>query len=433
MIVLRGQPKKKMHEVFGVSNEVLHDSYVDRGSLDSEIARFLERPTHIALRGVSKCGKSWLRQSVLPEALTVQCRLGKTTIDIYRESLGKLDVRLEVSSTSQTNFVGKIEASAEAGIHLIAKVKGRASGERSSGGSITTEPVSEDINDLQMIADLIIASGRRLVIEDFHYLSLAERKKFAFDLKTLWDYGVFVVIVGVWSEQNMLLYLNPDLSGRVAEVAIVWTDTDLRAILEKGGPVLNLQFSEELSDRLVADSYENAGIFQALVQGTLDKLDIREECDSPVFIASLDALEDAELTYAEQLNPLYQGFAQRVASGIRTRANATGIYAHAMAAVLQSSDDELIRGLSLNKIYAEAHRREPRIQKGNLRTVLEKIEELQVDEDGRGLILSYNASQREVTIVDRQLLLYRRFSTVRWPWEDLISGAEADGERYDSA
>jgi len=58
---------------------------------------------------------------------------------------------------------------------------------------------------------------------------------------------------------------------------------------------------------------------------------------------------------------------------------------------------------------------------------------LQVDEDGRGLVLAYNASSADVTIVDRQILLYRRYSTSKWPWEDLITEAVAQGEHFDSA
>ena len=48
--------QKKTSEVFGISNAILPDSYIDRGGLDEEIARLLTRPTHIALRGESKCG-----------------------------------------------------------------------------------------------------------------------------------------------------------------------------------------------------------------------------------------------------------------------------------------------------------------------------------------------------------------------------------------
>ena len=52
---------KRTSDVFGISNAVLADSYVDRGALDQALRQLLERPTHVALRGASKCGKSWLR------------------------------------------------------------------------------------------------------------------------------------------------------------------------------------------------------------------------------------------------------------------------------------------------------------------------------------------------------------------------------------
>jgi hypothetical protein len=418
------------HQVFGVSNAVLPHSYVDRGDLDEQISKLLQRPTHIALRGVSKCGKSWLRQVVLPEAIVVQCRLGKTVLDLYREALGELGVRLEIKTTATSSIQGKLEASGEFGAKLLAKVTGKA--EIGGGKSKATEssPVSEDINDLRLVAKLILASERRLVIEDFHYLSIEERKKFAFDLKALWDYGVFVVIVGVWSEQNMLLFLNPDLTGRVKEIAIVWTESDLRRIFEKGGTALKLGFSPELQSQAIADCYENAGILQTLILGTLDRVGLDTKPDEETGVDSLPALEEAEMFYAEELNPLYQEFAGRVARGIRVRQNATGIYAHAMAVILSARDDELVRGVPLDTIYSLAHQRETRVQKGNLHVVLGRLESLQVDEDGRGLVLAYNEATREVTVVDRQVLLYRKFSTVKWPWEDLIQEAEARGEEF---
>ena len=426
----RRQDKRKSHEVFGVTPAVLHDSYVDRGELDEEITRLLARSSHVALRGVSKCGKSWLRQTVLPDAIIVQCRLKKTVVDLYREILGELDIRLEVSSTEHSNIVGRVEATGELGVKLLARVSGTASVEDDEGTSTTTVP-SRDINDLRLIADLILASGRRVVIEDFHYLSIAERQRLAFDLKALWDFEVFVVIVGIWAEANMLVYLNPDLTGRVVEVPIVWSREDLARIFAKGGDALNLDFDEHLRDKAIADCYENAGILQSLILGTLDECRIDEEQDDRTTVDSLDALEAAELAYADQLNPLYQEFARRVARGIRVRRNATGIYAHAMAVILDASDATLVAGLSLDDIYEAAHAREERIQKGNLRAVLEKIEELQVDEDGRGLIFAYNDTNRSVSVVDRQVLLYRRYSTVKWPWEDLINTATAEGEDFD--
>jgi hypothetical protein len=212
----------------------------------------------------------------------------------------------------------------------------------------------------------------------------------------------------------------------VIEVPIVWQEADLRKIFSSGGVALNLEFSEDVQIRAIADCFENSGILQTLALGTLDAVGISEAQSEHVVVESLDALENASMLYAEQLNPLYQLFAKRVSGGIRTRINSTGIYAHAMAAILDASDDVLIRGLSIDQIYSVAHAREERIQKGNLHTVLERLEGLQVDDEGRGLVLAYNEADREISVVDRQLLLYRKYSTVKWPWEDLISEANTD-------
>jgi hypothetical protein len=204
--------KKQTHEVFGVSNEVLPDSYVDRGALDAEVRSYLKRPTHVALRGASKCGKSWLRQTVLPDALTVQCRLKKTTLDIYIDALSQLEVKLIVDETNGSSVKGRVETSGDLGIKLLARLGVKAAVEAEKSGAKKTQVVGHDVTDLRFVADIIKESGKRLVIEDFHYLSVEERRVFAFDLKALWDYGVFVVIIGVWSQQNLIQYLNPDLT-----------------------------------------------------------------------------------------------------------------------------------------------------------------------------------------------------------------------------
>jgi hypothetical protein len=408
-----GGGRKPTSEVFGISNQVQPDSYVDRGHLDELVGTALTRATHIALRGESKCGKSWLRQRILPDAVVVQCRLGKTSTDIYRDALSTLDIRLEIEQTHGAGLTGRVEARGELGLKLLARLGVTSSLEGRSDKTRTTKPVGRDVSDLAFIADILKASGRRLVVEDFHYLSLEERRNLAFDLKALWDYGVFVVIAGVWSEQNMLLYLNPDLTGRVIEVPIVWNESDMRDIFSRGGESLKLTFSDSVQNAAISDCYQNAGILQTLILSMLDQLG-----------DDLDALQNAAMEYAEQLNPLYQQFAQRVSRGIRRRkSDPTGIYPHAMAVILDASDEALTRGLSIDGIYERAHAREPRIQKGNLHTVLQRIEGLQVDEDGRGLVLAYNEANREVSVVDRQILLYRKYATVAWPWDDLIREA----------
>lgn len=422
--------RKQTAEVFGISNQILSDSYVNRGNLDEELQRRLGRPTHIALRGESKCGKSWIRQRNIPDAITVQCRLNKSPRDLYTDALAILGLHLVTEKRSDLTKIGKLEATAEAGASILAKLAATFGAEIQHASGTTSVPVGQDLEDINFVSSIINASGRRLVIEDFHYLSPAERKAFAYDLKALWDLGTYVVIIGIWAENNLLLHLNPDLSGRINEMPIYWSDKDLCAVIEKGSAALKVDFSAQITQAMVKDSFGTVGILQNLALRTLDEAKIYEEQRSPTTIVDQELYVDAAMAYAEQLNALYQTFAKRVASGIRQRQNATGIYAHMLKVVLATDDKTLTEGMHTDAIFAEAHALEPRIQKPNLRQILLKIDGLQVDDDGRGLILSYDENKDEVYVVDRQLFLYRKYATVRWPWEQLIAEADTQADAY---
>lgn len=425
----------KTHEVFGIQPQLSEASYVDRGSLDEAFKKLIDRrQTHVAIRGASKVGKSWLRQRVLENPIIVQCRLSYTTTDIYRDALARLDIRLKLDKTMTNSVRGKVIASGEAGLKLIAKASGSIEVGGDHESAIREQVVGKDINDLEFIASLIKASGRTLVVEDFHYLPMNEQLRFAFDLKTLWDFKTFVVVIGVWISENMLTTLNSDLSDRIEEISVTWGPSELKQILSKGCRTLNLRLTTRVADELANISYESAGLLQKLALRFLDDelgIDGAPEGEE-VIIDNLDAVHDAGMHVADQLNPLYQTFAKRVCDGIRSRKNSTGIYAHAMAAVMSADDTALSDGLSAKAIHTAAHERQPRIQLGNLKTVLARFPELQVDEAGRGLVLAYDQQDEKISVVDKQLLLYRKFATVKWPWEAIIEEISNDDTVYES-
>lgn len=418
--------KKRTEEVFGISNTILLDSYVDRGNLDKEMQKHLKRKHHVALRGESKCGKSWFRQRNIPDAIVVQCRFGKTVLDIYSDALSQLGIKLSVEETSGYKIKGRIEAQTSIGLELFAKLGLKSVIESNSEQTKKEINVGHDINDLRYIAQLIIESGRRLVIEDFHYLTNKEREGFAFDLKALWDYGCFVIIVGVWSQKNLLTYLNPDLSGRTFELSIYWSPKYLEKVIIKGSDVLKVKFSPILISLFIENCFGNVGILQQLILLSLDKAEIEETAVELTELRDENIFKKAAEGYADQLNALYQVFAKRLAFGIKQRKDSTGIYAYAMAAIVEADDNKLIEGFSLDEIFQITHKRQSRIQKGNLRTILNKLEELQVDNEGRGLVIAYDSDHDEISVVDRQLLFYRKFLTVNWPWEELIKEQEEE-------
>ena len=412
-------------DVFGINTEVKEGSYIDRANLDLKMQRYLSKNSHIAIYGASKCGKSWFRQRNLPESIVVQCRYGMTVNDIYTTALADLEIKLVLEESKTNKIQGSVEATGEFGTNILGKMKVKAQTLLSKDSTTKTKPVGKDISDLSHIAEIINASGQRLIIEDFHYINEKEKKSFAFDLKALWDYKCYVIIIGVWSQSGYLTTLNSDLLSRIKELSIVWSNPDLEAVIKKGCSTLNIQISDEIIKELVTDSYGNVGILQTLVDNLLDEAEISGYCEDGFLIDDKDLYENATHEYAENLSAYYHKFANTVSAGMRKRAGSTEIYAHALAVILESEDSVLNNGIHINQVYEIAHKRQPRIIKPNLESALKKIDELQVDEDNRGLVLSYNEGTKEIIIVDRQLLFYRKYRPIEWPWESMIEELEA--------
>lgn len=429
--MIASKSNKMVSGVFGISKDVRKESYVDRGNLDEEISRHLGRDESISLRGASKSGKSWLRQKLIPNANVIQCRLNTQVNDIYGEALSELGIKLSVTESRSGTFRGSVEATTSLGAKLLSLVdvggKFAFGLEQEKEHTEEFRAVKRDITNLAFVAEIIRKSQRRLVIEDVHYLGHDQRVRLAYDLKALWEFGVYVVIVGVWERQS-LIDLNPELTLKMEEFSIEWKNDELMEILDKGGQVLNLEFGDALRQYLAELSYGNAGLLQTLALETLDSAGIDRRPDCKKTLCDLSLADKAATKLAKRLQPLYQSFAKRTAAGIRTRTNSTGIYAHAMSAIMSFSDEQLIHGLSVKAVFEKAHDKEPRILLPNLRSALKKIDSLQVDSDGRGLVVTYDEGSDEITVVDRQILLYRRYLPVHWAWEDEIDTNGKSGE-----
>ena len=413
-------------EVFGLSTAVSEYSYIDRDNLDRRITKLLRRNTHIALKGASKSGKSWLRQKCIPNAIVVQCRLGMTVEDVYKSALSAIGVLFDTNTTKTLITSGELDGQVELKIPVVVKAEAATALSLSREKATTGDDFHRSISNLEFIASSINGSGKRLIVEDFHYLSISERNRMAHDLKTLWDYQCFVVLVGVWTQTNLLTSLNPDLTGRIEEVCVLWSHDDLKAVIKKGTGELNLEIDDNIQESLVSDSFGNVGILQILLLKLIeDEADIEETAPVRYYLNNPSFLNKAAKSYADQLDGRYQQFAKSLSAGIRKRKKATGIYAYAMEAIVSASDDSLINGFSRDEIYGITNALQPRIQKGNLKTVLGKLVELQEPEKGRELVISYDESIDSIFVVDRQLLFYRKYHTMCWPWEEMVEEAEA--------
>jgi len=145
-------------------------------------------------------------------------------------------------------------------------------------------------------------------------------------------------------------------------------------------------------------------------------------------ISNKESYKKAAQEYANQLDGVYQQYAKVLSNGIRKRRNenSTGIYAYTMKAIVEASDEILMNGFSRDNIFYITHGWQPRIQIGNLQTILRKLEELQQDSENKTLVIGYDESIDSVFVIDRQLLFYRKHHTMQWPWEELIAEENDD-------
>ena len=191
-------------------------------------------------------------------------------------------------------------------------------------------------------------------------------------------------------------------------------------------PLITLPTIGTAFHRLIRDSFGNVGILQILLLKLIeDEAGIDETSNVLICVTQPEFLERAAKSYADQLDGRYQQFAKLLSAGIRKRKKATGIYAYAMEAIVSAPDKALIDSFSRDAIFEITNSKQPRIKKGNLKTVLGKLVELQEPESGHELVISYDESIDAIFVVDRQLLFYRKYHTMRWPWEAMVEEAEA--------
>jgi hypothetical protein len=130
--------------------------------------------------------------------VVVQCQVESTPESLFQQALGVLGVHAELSVTKTNTLQGTLDLS---GNIELGKLLAKGTAEVSAGGELERvterelQPVGQTAADLSWVARILQASGRHLVLEDFHYLSDDERTRFAFMLKALGDYGVYVIVV----------------------------------------------------------------------------------------------------------------------------------------------------------------------------------------------------------------------------------------------
>lgn len=422
--------KLKLQEVFGIATRVNAASYVDRGGLDERLRYLLGTDRHIAIHGDSKQGKSWLRSHVLDRTSTivVQCQVESTPELLFQQALGLLGIHAELTTTKTNTLQGSLDLS---GNVELGKILAKARGEVSAGGELERatarelKPVGQTSAELSWVARILEASERRLVLEDFHYLSEEQRTRFAFMLKALGDYGVYVLVVGVWPDDHLLTYYNGDLDGRVEDLRLEWSTDELDEVLQRGGHALNIEFADDLRRELIADGFGNVGLVQRLAEHVCLAEGILET-GKKRNIGVGASLTEARSDVADDMHQRYRAFADNFVRGMKRMSEGLEVYKHLLREFTKAKPDELQGGLDskelLGRITASGGEA---IRQSDLTQALDRVDRLQVKIGVRPPVLSYNRRSRRLFLADRSFLFYREHGTPVWPWNEDAALEEA--------
>jgi hypothetical protein len=412
-----------LRQVFGVATEVNGLSYVDRGGLDERFAYVLKTQRHIAVHGDSKQGKSWLRARALGagDTIRVQCQVDTTPELILTEALGQLGVRAELHKTQANEVQGTLDLSAagELGLNFLAKFRAELEAEVSAKKSSQTEsvPVGQAPANLYWVARIISASGKRLVIEDFHYIAEEHQRRFSYMLKAIGEYNVYPVVVGIWPQDHLLTYYNGDLEGRVEDIRLRWDDAELDQVLVKGSDALNIKFASPLRRALIEDAYGNVGLVQRLAEQVCLQEGIRATQSESRTIEVGASLDRARREVAGQMQARFQAFADNFVRGMRRLSEGLEVYRHLLQTFTGTEDKELIAGIDSAQLLERIVKQASSIRQSDLTQALERVDRLQVKIQVNPLVLTYSKDGRKVFLADRAFLFFRKYGGATWPWD----------------
>jgi len=173
---------------------------------------------------------------------------------------GYTDIGSEDTRESVYGIDGSLEA--EGGVPLVAKGKGqlgsrfdRTRGRRQSR-SLSLSPRAAAVSQLQN-------TRIPLIIDDFHYLDRSFQGKIIRALKSLIFEGIPVILIAIPHRRYDAVKVEREMTGRLEPIAVpTWEPDELVQIASEGFPLLNIDASHKVYDRLVAESYGSPHLMQ---------------------------------------------------------------------------------------------------------------------------------------------------------------------------
>lgn len=396
-----------LNEVYGLSREV-PINYIERKNVDDKLQENLNRKKHITIFGSSKQGKTCLRKHCLnnDDYILIQCSNRWTTSDLNANILKRAGFEISESKKISSSGKAKIIASIRAAIASIGSEI-----ETTDGTESIYRPLELDVDDVNDIISALasINFDKYIVLEDFHYLKNETQKDFAIELKAFHESShLSFIIVGVWLDENKLVIYNGDLTGRIISInADLWTNEDLKSVIEYGAKLLNISFSENFVNDLLKICSGNVYVIQEACYRVCKEERIFETQQEQKIIGNKTNALDIVRSIIKEQSGRYNTFLTQYASGFQE--TTLEMHKWLLYPILKSSIVELSKGLTYRTIRTkieEVHPSGKGLNPGNVTQALKAVSSLQITKSIQPIILDYDESNSTLHIVDKGFLIW---------------------------
>ena len=396
-------------EVFGIQRN-LPLNYVEREA-DETLRDSLDREHHVVIYGSSKQGKTSLRKKNLKEDeyIIIHC---SHKWDIYQLNINILkQAGFEITVSEKKTTTGKAKIKATFGFNLFTKAEAETEAEGSRAKEIETKELEldpEDVNDLIRALNGL-NFDQFILLEDFHYLKPETQKDFAIELKAFHENSNYsFVIIGVWLEENRLIALNGDLSGRVKSVnADHWDKKELQKLVNDGEFLLNVKFPVESINHLIEKSIRNVHVVQEVCYELCKENEIKETQQDETKDIDCSRIDDLLNKVIGQHSGRYNKFITSFSEGFQ----ATELEMHKwiLYAILTCGEEKMnsgIRRSDFTKVLEEKHPKGKDLNPGNLTQALNSVASLQVKKEITPIIVDYDTGAIKLNIVDKGFIIW---------------------------
>lgn len=186
-----------------------------------------------------------------------------------------------------------------------------------------------------------------------------------------------------------------------------WDETELRKVISGGEGLLNVKFSEDFINELLANSFGSVYIVQETCYQCCKKYNVSDTQQQKKVIGNKEDADDLVDSVVEQQTGRFNAFITHFADGFQ--ATSLEMFKWLLYPILTADIESLRSGLKYSDIRTAlsiVHPQKVELNPGNLTQALQSCAALQVKKELKPLIIDYDQTNRRLRVVDSGFLIW---------------------------